>query len=198
MFDEFQKSLETCIQITLRPEIGILLPKLFWPTGRKNCFGDQEKLFKFEAEGREFSNFQIFWDYFNNFFKQWKVRTISGNRMLFWLVNGGFSDLKKIGQSWLKLENTIGSLKSAGKPYCTLHWFQSNDSGERHTYFGNVHTVGINFSRTPIFFWFFNIWRTFVIGFSIPFERNDTFLKWTWSTICFTNLWFNSGKIREN
>ena len=35
---------------------GILLPKLFWPTVRKNCSSDREKLLKFEAEGREFSN----------------------------------------------------------------------------------------------------------------------------------------------
>ena len=28
-------------------------------------------------------NFQTFWDHLNNLFKQWKVRTISGNRMLF-------------------------------------------------------------------------------------------------------------------
>ena len=35
---------------------GILLPKLFWPTVRKNCSSDQEKLLKFEAEGREFAN----------------------------------------------------------------------------------------------------------------------------------------------
>ena len=36
-------------------EKGILLPKLFWPTVRKNCSSDREKLLKFEAEGREFS-----------------------------------------------------------------------------------------------------------------------------------------------
>ena len=30
---------------------GILLPKLFWPTVRKNCSSDWEKLLKFEAEG---------------------------------------------------------------------------------------------------------------------------------------------------
>ena len=35
---------------------GILLPKLFWPTERKNCSSDREKLLKFEAEGREFEN----------------------------------------------------------------------------------------------------------------------------------------------
>ena len=33
---------------------GILLPKLFWSTVRKNCSSDQEKL---EAEGREFAKF---------------------------------------------------------------------------------------------------------------------------------------------
>ena len=38
---------------------GILLPKLFWPTVRKICSSDREKLLKFEAEGREFENF---WD----------------------------------------------------------------------------------------------------------------------------------------
>ena len=32
---------------------GILLPKLFWPTVRKNCSSDWEKVLKFEAEGRE-------------------------------------------------------------------------------------------------------------------------------------------------
>ena len=36
---------------------GILLPKLFWPTVRKNFSSDREKLLKFEAEGREFGKF---------------------------------------------------------------------------------------------------------------------------------------------
>ena len=36
---------------------GILLPKLFRPTVRKNCSSDREKLLKFEAEGREFATF---------------------------------------------------------------------------------------------------------------------------------------------
>ena len=35
--------------------IGILLPKLFWPTMRKKCSSDREKLLKFMAEGQEFS-----------------------------------------------------------------------------------------------------------------------------------------------
>ena len=34
---------------------GILLPKLFWPTVRKNCSSDREKPLKFETEGREFA-----------------------------------------------------------------------------------------------------------------------------------------------
>ena len=34
---------------------GILLPKLFCPTERKNYSSDREKLWKFEAEGREFA-----------------------------------------------------------------------------------------------------------------------------------------------
>ena len=36
---------------------GILLPKLFLPTVRKNCSSDREKLLKFEAEGQEFEIF---------------------------------------------------------------------------------------------------------------------------------------------
>ena len=34
---------------------GILLPKLFRPTVRKNCSRDLEKLLKFEAEGQEYA-----------------------------------------------------------------------------------------------------------------------------------------------
>ena len=36
---------------------GILLPKLFWRTVRKNCSSGGEKLLKFEAEGLKFANF---------------------------------------------------------------------------------------------------------------------------------------------
>ena len=35
----------------------VLLPKLFWPTVRKNCSSDWEKLLIFEAEGQEFAKF---------------------------------------------------------------------------------------------------------------------------------------------
>ena len=34
---------------------GILIPKLFWPTVRKNCSSDWEKILKFKAEGQEFA-----------------------------------------------------------------------------------------------------------------------------------------------
>ena len=36
---------------------GVLLPKLFLTTMRKNCSSDLEKLLKFEAEGQEFAKF---------------------------------------------------------------------------------------------------------------------------------------------
>ena len=40
-----------------RGKNGILLPKLFWPTVRKKCSSDWEKLLKLEAEGRDFAKF---------------------------------------------------------------------------------------------------------------------------------------------
>ena len=43
--------------LKLEANIGILLPKLFWPTVRKNCSSDWEKLLKFEAKGWEFAKF---------------------------------------------------------------------------------------------------------------------------------------------
>ena len=52
---------------------GILLLKLFWPTVRKNCSSDREKLLKFEAGGQEFSKSLRPLEQF--------IRT--GNRMLF-------------------------------------------------------------------------------------------------------------------
>ena len=67
-----------------------MLPKLFWPTVRKNCSSDQEKLLKFETEGQEFEKFLRSLQQF--------IQTISGNRMLFLIVPGGFSHLKKLEQ----------------------------------------------------------------------------------------------------
>ena len=53
---------------------GILLPKLFWPTVRKNCSGDREEILKF-AEGQEFSKNLISLKQF--------VRTVKGQNN-FW------------------------------------------------------------------------------------------------------------------
>ena len=57
-----------------------MLPKLFWPTVRKNCSSDGEKKMKFEAEDQEFAKILRSLEHF-----VWtlKVRTIFGNRMLF-------------------------------------------------------------------------------------------------------------------
>ena len=63
---------------------GILFPKLFWSSVRKNCFRDWEKLLKIEIEGWEFLKFL-------KSLKQF-IRTVKGqnnfwNRMLFWEVS---------------------------------------------------------------------------------------------------------------
>ena len=46
-------------EVKIMQNYGILLPKLFWATVRKNCSSDREKLLKFEAEGREFTKILI-------------------------------------------------------------------------------------------------------------------------------------------
>ena len=63
-------------------KIGILLPKL-------NCSDLLwEKIVlviekNFWTSRQKAEDLQMFWDHLNNSFKQWKVRTISGNIMLF-------------------------------------------------------------------------------------------------------------------
>ena len=47
---------------------GILLPKLFWPTVRKICSSDREKLWNSRLKAE---NLQHFWDHWNNLLKQW-------------------------------------------------------------------------------------------------------------------------------
>ena len=59
---------------------GILLPKLFWPTVRKIVLLIEKNFWNSRLKAE---NLQKFWDHENNLFKQWKVRTIFGNRMLF-------------------------------------------------------------------------------------------------------------------
>ena len=68
----------------------ILLPKLFWPTVRRNCSSDWEKNLKFEAEGREFEKNLRSLEQF--------VQTVKGQNNFcqqnaFILIPGGFSDL---------------------------------------------------------------------------------------------------------
>ena len=54
VFSKKRKDNEIHVAFVLR-ENGILLPKLFWPTVRKKCSSDREKLLKLEAESREFA-----------------------------------------------------------------------------------------------------------------------------------------------
>ena len=67
------------VKLYLR-EHGILLPKLFWPTVRKIVLVIEKNFWNSRLKAE---NLQISWDCLNNLFKQWKVRTISGNRMFF-------------------------------------------------------------------------------------------------------------------
>ena len=53
---------------------GILLPKVFWPTLRKNCSSDWEKCLKFEAEGWEFESFLRLLEQF--------IQTVKGQKVL--------------------------------------------------------------------------------------------------------------------
>ena len=46
--------LQNCMELLRN---GILFPNFFWPTMRKKCSSDKEKLLKFEAEGPDFVKF---------------------------------------------------------------------------------------------------------------------------------------------
>ena len=59
---------------------GILFPKLYWPTVRKNYSSDQENVLKFSAFSLEFAKFLRSLE---QFIQTVKGRTIFGNRMLF-------------------------------------------------------------------------------------------------------------------
>ena len=54
---------------------GILLPKLLLPTLKKKVLVIEKNFWNLRL------NAENFWDHLNNLFKQWKVRTIFGNRM---------------------------------------------------------------------------------------------------------------------
>ena len=63
---------------------GILLPKLSWPTVRKNCSSDREKLLKFEAEGRVVAKYLVFREQFiQTVTKQFLVTEYFSNMFLF-------------------------------------------------------------------------------------------------------------------
>ena len=70
--------------------MAFCFPKLFRLTVRKNCSSDREKLWKFEAEGREFAKFLRSQE---QFIQTVKGQNNFGNRMLFYHVPGGFSYL---------------------------------------------------------------------------------------------------------
>ena len=58
---------------------------------RKDCSSDREIFLKFEAEGRKFAKFLRS---LKQFIQTVKGQNNSGNRIFFYLVPGGFSDLK--------------------------------------------------------------------------------------------------------
>ena len=59
-----------------KEKTGILLPKLFWPTVRKNCSSDREKLWNSRLKTKNMQNFEITRTIY--LLKQWNVRTIFG------------------------------------------------------------------------------------------------------------------------
>ena len=69
-----------CPALIWSKKIGIFIPKLFWPTVKKNCSGDRENFWNSRLKAK---NLQNFWDHLYNLFKLWKVRTVSGNIMFF-------------------------------------------------------------------------------------------------------------------
>ena len=85
MADE-KEAKPSCIQRSFhfyqipQKKIGILLPKLFLLTVRKNCSSDREKFLNFEAEGREVAKFLRSLE---QFIQAVKGQTNFGNRMLF-------------------------------------------------------------------------------------------------------------------
>ena len=78
---------------------------------RKNCSSDREKLFKFEAEGREFAKFLRSLEQF--------IQTVKGQNNFWQLVPEDFSDLKYLNNcnsNWKKFRNLQEKLeKPSGK-----------------------------------------------------------------------------------
>ena len=72
------------------PGFSILL---FLPTLIKNCSSDREKLLEFEAEGQKFAKFAKILRSLAQYVGTVKGHNKFGNRILFQLVAGGFSDI---------------------------------------------------------------------------------------------------------
>ena len=81
---------------------GILLPKLLWPTVRKNCSSDRKKLLKFEAEGLEFAKNLRSLEQFVQTVKDQMVTECFFNLFLEFLRSN------KLEQLEFKLEKNIG------------------------------------------------------------------------------------------
>ena len=104
---------------------GILFPKLFWQCVRKICTSDQEKKMRFKLNAK---NLQKFWDYKNNLFEQWKLRTIfeiEGFNNLFLEV----SQVKYIRTFRIQIGKNNWGLKHAGKGRKSQWWSKAWKSG---------------------------------------------------------------------
>ena len=128
---------ENCVeklQIGEKRNLGILLPKLFWPTLRKKCFSDREKLLKFETEGQEFAKLLRLLEQFiqrvkgqNNFWKLNAFLTCSWRFLILYKSDQlefkleilfGFRNIKK------KLENVFTIQYS----YLTIMYCHANEN----------------------------------------------------------------------
>ena len=84
-------------------KFGILFPKLFWPSVRKKCSSEWEKLLKFKAEDQEFANFLRLLE---QSIRKVKDQNNFWSKMLFKLISEGFSDLinqNNYNSNWKKL-----------------------------------------------------------------------------------------------
>ena len=107
------------VQYTVSISNGILLPKLFRPTVRKNCSSDREKknLLKFEAEGQDFVKLLRSLEQF--------IQTVEDQNNVWWqnAFFGGFSDLINSNNSnsnWkrvLGIRNIQEKLEKIKAPY---------------------------------------------------------------------------------
>ena len=129
-------------KIYYHPKIGILLPKLFWPTFRK-IVPVIEKLLKFEAEGQEFVKFLRSLEQFIQTSEQFLVTecflTCS------WRFLKSNTKLKHLNWNWkndwdlevcrksLKSFISLAFLLTVGKKCCWLQWQKTGPSFHHRT-----------------------------------------------------------------